>query len=747
MTTASLSFLIWCDGRMVNSPCGVEYHGGRRVNMALSERMNFEELKNICRRAVFTDFEVEITKIYLRLPRIEGGVIRSYSLFSVENNEHLFGILNEAMRFPELDVLELYVEYETVVRNEILLDQLVLSNSSGSERSSDEEEEEDFYDSDEEDVGEDLGEDTQYQSQIPEHVRLVDIFNFDVAPEVDENIVWNPGMEFQEGMIFPNRDVVQACATTYSVAVGREHKSHRTTNSTTILVCKHNEICNWWLRATLLQINHTWTLTKYNGPHTCNQLLPDPNHQNFGAGPIAKYIRTEVMEQRDIRIKTLIAGIWQTYGVRPSYERTWNAKEKAIAAVYGGWYDSFAMVQKFMNEMAHVNPGSFWDAEGTEVYVDEMLQPNVVTFIRMFWTFYPTIEGFPFCKPVLFVNGTHLYGKYKMTMLIASAIDGNNHIMPLAFALVESESADSYEYFFEHLREQVIRDRKVAIISDRHAGILSVLNRPEWAGVAHKFCIRHFCSNFQTKFRNKSLKKLAEKAGRAYQKKKYTHFMEIMKIKSPEGYAWLTNPAKRSKEKWTRVYDKKGQRHNVMTTNYAESVNATLKNIKGLPITAMIEGIFDKLVDMFDKRWKTYESLIGSNVHYTPVCIQLLKKRGDKARFHVSQTYDRTTMTCKVETRKNHTSGRGENTHTVNLQQKKCTCGKFQQFKLPCSHAMAVCAKEKLNPHDFVHWHYQTKFAVQCWNTPFKPLRDRTYWGESGEPHFIPDPAWLRKRG
>lgn len=147
------------------------------------------------------------------------------------------------------------------------------------------------------------------------------------------------------------------------------------------------------------------------------------------------------------------------------------------------------------------------------MYTDGILQPKVVTFIRMFWTFKPTIEGFRFCKPVLFVDGTHLYGKYKMTLLIASAIDGNSHIMPLAFALVESESTASYEYFFEHLREHVICERKVAIISDRHAGILSVLKRPEWAGVAHKFCIRHFCSNFQTKFRNKVLKKLADKAG------------------------------------------------------------------------------------------------------------------------------------------------------------------------------------------------------------------------------------------
>ncbi|XP_050225803.1 uncharacterized protein LOC126675236 [Mercurialis annua] len=308
-------------------------------------------------------------------------------------------------------------------------------------------------------------------------------------------------MEFRVGMVFPNRDAVRTCATSYSVGVGREYKGRWTTNSTIVLVCRHNPVCKWWLHATLLQSTQTWTLTKYIGPHTCNQLLPDPNHRNFGSGPIADYIKGQVKLQRDIRIDTLKAGIWQQYGVRPPYKRTWNAKEKAIADVYGGWYESFSMVHKFMNEMMHVSPGSFWHAE------------------------------------VLFVDGTHLYGKYKMILLTASTIDGNSHIMPLAFALVESESTASYEYFFEHLREQVICERKVAIIFDRHAGIFLVLKRPEWAEVAHKFCIRHFCSNFQTKFRNKVLKKLAEKAGRAYQKKKYTRYMDAIKIRRPEAYA------------------------------------------------------------------------------------------------------------------------------------------------------------------------------------------------------------------
>ena len=40
-------------------------------------------------------------------------------------------------------------------------------------------------------------------------------------------------------------------------------------------------------------------------------------------------------------------------------------------------------------------------------------------------------------------NGTHLYEKYKGTLMIAMGYDGNNYLFPLFFALIESENIDS----------------------------------------------------------------------------------------------------------------------------------------------------------------------------------------------------------------------------------------------------------------------------------------------------------------
>ena len=63
--------------------------------------------------------------------------------------------------------------------------------------------------------------------------------------------------------------------------------------------------------------------------------------------------------------------------------------------------------------------------------------------IGCFYTFVPCISAFRNCKPVVQVDGTHLYGKYKGTLLIAVAQDDNQNKTPIAFAIVKSKIADS----------------------------------------------------------------------------------------------------------------------------------------------------------------------------------------------------------------------------------------------------------------------------------------------------------------
>ena len=64
--------------------------------------------------------------------------------------------------------------------------------------------------------------------------------------------------------------------------------------------------------------------------------------------------------------------------------------------------------------------------------------------------------------------------------MIACSMDGANHIIPLAFALVNDESYSTRAWFLRCLRDHVVEEREVPIclISNRYRGIHAVVNNP-----------------------------------------------------------------------------------------------------------------------------------------------------------------------------------------------------------------------------------------------------------------------------
>ena len=57
-----------------------------------------------------------------------------------------------------------------------------------------------------------------------------------------------------------------------------------------------------------------------------------------------------------------------------------------------------------------------------------------------FMAFSASIEGWKYCRPIIFVDNTFLKCKFGGILLTASSQDGNNQIFPLAFAILDSEN-------------------------------------------------------------------------------------------------------------------------------------------------------------------------------------------------------------------------------------------------------------------------------------------------------------------
>ncbi|KAH1057073.1 hypothetical protein J1N35_035138 [Gossypium stocksii] len=74
---------------------------------------------------------------------------------------------------------------------------------------------------------------------------------------------------------------------------------------------------------------------------------------------------------------------------------------------------------------------------------NDQLQLGRRIFHWMFWTFDPCVRAFPYCKPLVQVDGTWLYGKYTQILLIVVAQDGNKNMLLIAFAIVDKENMKS----------------------------------------------------------------------------------------------------------------------------------------------------------------------------------------------------------------------------------------------------------------------------------------------------------------
>nr|XP_023887931.1 uncharacterized protein LOC112000058 [Quercus suber] len=82
--------------------------------------------------------------------------------------------------------------------------------------------------------------------------------------------------------------------------------------------------------------------------------------------------------------------------------------------------------------------------------------PRTWIFSSAFWAFGLRIRGFKHCRPVISIDATHLYGKYKGKLLIAMSTDGNDEVYPLEFALVESEGTETLGWFLACLLSRVM---------------------------------------------------------------------------------------------------------------------------------------------------------------------------------------------------------------------------------------------------------------------------------------------------
>ncbi|KAH1264869.1 hypothetical protein GmHk_01G000694 [Glycine max] len=222
------------------------------------------------------------------------------------------------------------------------------------------------------------------------------------------------------------------------------------------------------------ELYNTHDLT-LGGPHTCLNMSMTQDHEKLDSDLIVTCVVGMIREDLSIKISLIQERINSEFFYKVSYRKTWIAKQKAIVIEYGDWEESYAKLSSWLTHMQNHFPSSYFQILHDDFIVGNRVSRKHHQFHRVFWTFGQCKEAFKYCKPIIQVDGTHLYGKYRGTLLIATSQDENGGILPLAFTVVEGEMLTAWSWFLAHLHEHVTDKNEICLIFYHHASIKSVV--------------------------------------------------------------------------------------------------------------------------------------------------------------------------------------------------------------------------------------------------------------------------------
>ncbi|XP_057740335.1 uncharacterized protein LOC130957498 [Arachis stenosperma] len=560
------------------------------------------------------------------------------------------------------------------------------------------------------------------------------------------NRVGGSSTEFQIGQSFQSKDEAVLSVKDYSIRRGVEYRVIELDHLKYHGKCKEfGKGCSWLIRVALRARKGTWEVRRYNGPHTCLATSISSDHRQLDYHVICARILPMVRADAAVTVKVLQQATEADYGFRPSYKKVWMAKQKAVAQIYGDWEESYTDLPRWMLGIQATMPGTITVLKTSPVRIGGGVDESTVYFHRLFWTFPPCIEAFRHCKPLVSIDGTHLYGKYGGTLLLAIAQDGNSNILPIAFVLVEGENAESWSFFLSNLREHVTPQEGILVISDRHNGINAALEAPETGWLPPRafraYCIRHVAANFALTFKGKDSRRMLVNAAYAKTEAEFYYWFDIMRTENLAMCDWAN---RMEYDKWTQHEDA-GRRFGHMTTNISECVNFVLKGTRNLSVTSLVKSTYGRLAQLFVVRGQTAEAQLGSGHEFCQALVKAIDRNLKDSRCFTVTLYDRHQSEYTVaETTPTGTFSLGS--YRVSLKDHRCDCGHFQALHYPCCHAIACCAYSRLNWASYVHEVYRMSEVFNVYNQGFLPPIPEGLWPPYAGPTIIPDPNMRRAK-
>ncbi|XP_020087512.1 uncharacterized protein LOC109709617 [Ananas comosus] len=283
-------------------------------------------------------------------------------------------------------------------------------------------------------------------------------------------------LEFQVGMRFQSFNELKEAIRQYSINNRFKIKFAKNDKRRVRAVCK--EGCDWFIYATVMQSEPTVQVKSYQPKHQCSK---DFVNKQVTSTWLAKHYLERIKYDPSWKLHAFQDVIKSELCVNVSIAKCFRAKRRALKIIEVIDTEQYDKLSDYCAEIRKTNPGSRL-----------MLNLSNLIFQRMFICLDACKKGFQAgCRPIISVDGCFLKGKYHGRLLVAVGIDANDCIFPIAYAIVEVESTDTWSWFFQLLAEElnIWNSYTWTFMSDRQKGLIQSVETL-FPNADHRFCVR-----------------------------------------------------------------------------------------------------------------------------------------------------------------------------------------------------------------------------------------------------------------
>ncbi|CAN6922149.1 unnamed protein product [Brassica oleracea] len=464
----------------------------------------------------------------------------------------------------------------------------------------------------------------------------------------------------------------------------KKNDSHRVT-----VRCKA-EGCPWRIHASRLSTTQLICIKKMTPSHTCEG-AGGFNGLQTSRSWVASIIKEKLRVFPNYKPKDIVSDIKEEYGIQLNYFQAWRGKEIAREQLQGSYKDGYKQLPVYCEKIIETNPGS----------IVTFATKKDSSFHRVFVSFHASVYGFvEGCRPLVFLDSIPLKAKYQGTLLAATSVDGDDEVFPLAFAVVDAESEDNWEWFLLQLRTAIstFAACPITFVADRLKNLQELIPKV-FVNSFHAYCLRYLTDelirDLKRPFSHEIKRLIVDEfysAAYAPRQDSFEGYVGNIRGLSQDAYDWIMHNSK--PDHWANVYFP-GARYNHMTSNSGEPFFTWASEANELPITQMVDLILGKIMGMIHVRRINGDEDNGRRL--TPSMEIKLEKECLKAQ-GVNVT--------SSSTDNNLFQVQGETYEVVNMAQCDCSCKGWQLTGLPCHHAVAVISCSGRSPYDFCSRYY-----------------------------------------